>query len=293
MTKMNVKSVMNEISYPFVGKMKTFLPEKGFGFISVDDMDVDIFMHFRDPTGKVMIEEDRFNDLTIPEVIVEGRYVPTQKGFQVSQIDSIRLPSSEDMEDMVEEASGKMKSFNYQKGFGFLQLDDGRDVFVHKNDPANNQIVDEETGFLLSVPGATATIKFIQTYHRGKKSYQAVEIIDIKMPPKDQLHEIVNRRATTVLERHKVDIDDHRPAFMGNAAEKTFVGTLKFFNEDRNYGFIEIDDSDDDIHIIGEVFDDAEVDPVDGMRLQVKAIKGRRGISATKIVMTLGMDDSY
>jgi len=45
---------------------------------------------------------------------------------------------------------GKVKWFNSQKGFGFIEQEDGKDLFVHKNEVTGNidegDLVDFEIG---------------------------------------------------------------------------------------------------------------------------------------------------
>jgi len=63
-------------------------------------------------------------------------------------------------------ASGKVKWFNDQKGFGFVQLDDqGEDIFVH------HSVIDME-GYRTLTEGQTVEVE----YERGPKGLKALSV---------------------------------------------------------------------------------------------------------------------
>ena len=62
-------------------------------------------------------------------------------------------------------ASGKVKWFNIQKGFGFILQDSGEDVFVHHSCIAG-------TGFKVLQEGETVSYELVQ----GEKGFKAQNV---------------------------------------------------------------------------------------------------------------------
>lgn len=144
------------------GTVKWFNPSKGFGFITLDDGSPDVFCHASvvGQAGYDSLEQGA----TVVCDITQGH-----KGPQVSRIASVDMSTATPMErrpdtrfrrdDMGggargprrgppgpggmgrfgdapgggfgESSEGRVKFFNAEKGFGFVTLDDGGDVFVH------------------------------------------------------------------------------------------------------------------------------------------------------------------
>jgi len=63
-------------------------------------------------------------------------------------------------------ASGKVKWFNETKGFGFIEVDDGTDVFVHHNDIQGE-------GFKTLAEGETVSFDVVQ----GEKGPRAANVV--------------------------------------------------------------------------------------------------------------------
>jgi len=62
-------------------------------------------------------------------------------------------------------ATGKVKWFNDSKGFGFIEADDGTDVFVHHNDIQGE-------GFKSLAEGESVTFEVVQ----GEKGPRATNV---------------------------------------------------------------------------------------------------------------------
>ena len=63
-------------------------------------------------------------------------------------------------------ASGKVKWFNDSKGFGFIEVDDGTDVFVHHNDIQGE-------GYKTLTEGDSVTFEIVQ----GEKGPRAQNVV--------------------------------------------------------------------------------------------------------------------
>lgn len=63
-------------------------------------------------------------------------------------------------------ASGKVKWFNDSKGFGFIEVDDGTDVFVHHNDIQGE-------GYKTLTEGESVTFEIVQ----GEKGPRAQNVV--------------------------------------------------------------------------------------------------------------------
>jgi len=63
-------------------------------------------------------------------------------------------------------ASGKVKWFNDSKGFGFIEVDDGTDVFVHHNDIQGE-------GYKTLAEGESVTFEIVQ----GEKGPRAQNVV--------------------------------------------------------------------------------------------------------------------
>ena len=181
------------------GTVKWFNPSKGFGFITLDDGSPDVFCHASvvGQAGYDSLEQGA----TVVCDITQGH-----KGPQVSRIASVDMSTATPMErrpdsrfgrsDMGggprgprrgpagggmgryddamgggfgEAAEGRVKFFNAEKGFGFVTLDDGSDVFVHAKTLERSGIHD-----------LPASSRVRLTTRQGPKGLQAqsVEMLD-------------------------------------------------------------------------------------------------------------------
>ena len=104
-------------------RVKWYSPSKGFGFVQPDDGSFDAFLHVSivQEAGVTVLPEGT----TIMCDLAEG-----QKGMQVAAIHAIDTSTAVPAEDGGDEVVGTVKFFNGQKGFGFVMVDGGRDVFI-------------------------------------------------------------------------------------------------------------------------------------------------------------------
>jgi len=125
---------------PVHGIVKWFNPDKGFGFVELSDGSGDAFLH-----GSVLTQS---GITTVqPGETVEVRVGPGHKGPHVTEIISVdsstavpatprrsnfrATTSNGSSSGTAVEETGTVKWFNAERGYGFVALDGGKDVFVH------------------------------------------------------------------------------------------------------------------------------------------------------------------
>jgi cold shock protein len=125
---------------PARGVVKWFNPEKGFGFVELSDGSGDAFLH-----GSVLTQSGI--NAVQPGETLEVRVGPGHKGPHVTEVLSVdsstAVPatprrsrfraeiSNGPSADTAVEETGRVKWFNAERGYGFVALDGGKDVFVH------------------------------------------------------------------------------------------------------------------------------------------------------------------
>jgi CspA family cold shock protein len=156
----------------------------------------------------------------------------------------------------------KVKWFNPEKGFGFVELGDGSgDAFLHV-------AVLESAGHETVLPGSKLRVQVGQ----GQKGPQVTAILEIDAsvaPP--QPHRNSPTRAATGRERPDPS----------TAADTE--GTVKWFNADKGFGFVVCEDGGKDVFLHISVVERAGLRGVDeGQRVAMKVVntqKGREAIS--------------
>jgi CspA family cold shock protein len=122
------------------GKVKWFNQFKGYGFVDIDDLLEDVFLHFS------VISQAGIERLNNDDVIT-CNIAKSDKGYQVTEIlEVIHLNKHEIGGKKPEKVIATMKWFNPAKGFGFAQLKTGEDVFVHSNLLKKNKMQNIEHG---------------------------------------------------------------------------------------------------------------------------------------------------
>jgi cold shock protein len=124
---------------PVHGVVKWFNPDKGFGFVELSDGSGDAFLH-----GSVLAQSGI--NAVQPGETVEVRVGPGHKGPHITEIISVdsstavpatprsnfvATTSNGSSSDSSIDETGTVKWFNVEKGYGFISLDRGNDVFVH------------------------------------------------------------------------------------------------------------------------------------------------------------------
>ena len=142
------------------GKVKWFNQFKGYGFLSVEGINEDVFLHFS-ALNKSGIENLCNDDIILCNI------VKTDKGYQVAAImELVRSNKYEIAGKAPETVNVIMKWFNPAKGFGFAQLDSGEDVFIHSNLLKKHKITSLEPGTTLSI-----------LMHYTNMGYEAIDLL--------------------------------------------------------------------------------------------------------------------
>lgn len=105
------------------GLVRWFSQYKGYGFLDVDNLEGDVFIHFSlvDSMG---YKELNSRDELDCEIELKG------KGYQVTKIYSIK-PADISQSDEVFDVECKVKWFNPAKGYGFAADENSEDIFIH------------------------------------------------------------------------------------------------------------------------------------------------------------------
>jgi cold shock protein len=155
--------------------------------------------------------------------------------------------------------SAAVKWYNPEKGFGFVQLADGRDAFLHVS-------VVERSGNSTVPPGATLEVRAAP----GQKGMQVTEILSVDTST--ALQEPARRPRP---ER------PHRPADQAAVEE---IGTVKFYAPDKGFGFIVRDRGGKDIFVHASALNRAGLTELaEGQRVAVDMVEGGKGPEAVSI----------
>jgi CspA family cold shock protein len=175
----------------------------------------------------------------------------------------------------VSAASGTVKWFNSQKGYGFIEMDNGKDIFVHHNAIQGH-------GFKSLDKGERVRFE-IRSGPKGEHAENVIRLKEGDRPEKyrtrrGQVRESSSMASGTVKGKGKEK---------GDRPEKNYPmasGTVKWFDYKKGFGFIETDNGNDIfVHytsIQGHGFKTLDK----GERVRFEIREGKKGPQAENVI---------
>lgn len=167
------------------------------------------------------------------------------------------------------EAVGRLKWFNYVKGYGFVTGEDGSDIFLHLS-------CLRKAGLSFVEEGAEIWCEVIE----GPRGKQAMSVLQVRPTQnREDPVEAAPEVATDTLAGDIVDPRDLKPGDVGEV-----YATVKWFNRVRGYGFLTATADSADIFIHIETLRRVGLTSVQpGQKLRAVVEAGDKGLLAREV----------
>jgi CspA family cold shock protein len=157
---------------------------------------------------------------------------------------------------------GTVKWFNAGKGFGFVTLEDGADVFLHSSVIMNSGTAVNE--------GDRVRVRVGQ----GQKGRQVTEILEVEASAGPAGRGAAHPPGPP---RQSGPGPSHGPAV-------DVRGTVKWYNQQKGFGFIRPEDGTKDVFVHASTLARAGLDQLpEGTRVMIKVVQGAKGPEATEL----------
>ena len=169
---------------------------------------------------------------------------------------------------------GTVKWFNAEKGFGFVTLEDGADVFLHSSVITRSGMsVNERDNVRVRVG-------------QGMKGRQVTEILEVEPgggPAPASSRPMGPRPMGGAPRRSSGPVDTS----YRRGPSVDMGGTVKWYNQQKGFGFITPDDGSKDIFVHASTLARAGLDQLpDGTRVMAKVVQGQKGPEAVEISLS-------